>query len=295
MQNFNWKVFSSDKERRLLYFIQSKLDEKISNKGLKKLIEKGICKVNGKIERFASIVLKTGDIVELDQVWEKMAQEKSQKLTFKILFEDDYFIIVDKPSLFVCEDKNLHPFFANNVILVHRLDKETSGCLILAKSLAIKEKMKQIFLRQEIEKYYLAIVDGKMHQNEGKIEKKLARKKAPFGQSAFKVFDQGEPSLTFFKCLDKKENCSLVLCKIITGKTHQIRVHFLDMHHPVLGDYHYAKRFVYPKHVHRLLLHAVSLSFIHPITNKKIEVTAELPNDFLSFFNIDIAKIGFDL
>lgn len=291
-----WKVFSHDHERRLLFFIKNKITEDVSNRSIKRIIDQGLCIVNGKIERFSSFLLKPNDIVELKEIWQEKIHDRVPKINFKTLYEDDYFLIVDKPPFFVCDDKNLNKFFSKQIVLVHRLDKETSGILILAKSIEIKEKMKELFLKKEVEKYYLAIVDGILQKNRGKIEKYLVRKKCPFGQIAFKSAERGAYSLTFFKCLDKKENYSLVLCKILTGKTHQIRVHLAEMDHPILGDYHYCKKFKnYLNHVSRILLHAVKLVFIHPITQEKVEIVSALPSDFASFFKIDVNTIEFNL
>ena len=180
-----WKVFSQD-ERKLLFFIKSKISLEISNKALKKLIDRGLCKVNGRVERFSSFVLKPNDTVELQETGQEKIDTKTPPISFKTLYEDEYFLIVEKPPFFTCDDKHLHKFFPKHIVLVHRLDKETTGILILAKSLQIKEKMKELFFKHEVEKFYLAIVDGVLQKGKGKIEKNLVRKKSPFGQIAFK-------------------------------------------------------------------------------------------------------------
>jgi RluA family pseudouridine synthase len=166
--------------------------------------------------------------------------------------------------------------------LVHRLDKETSGVLILAKTPDIKDKMVALFKSRNIRKFYLAIVDGVMDKNEGKIDNFLGKKHEFQGQTIYGSVDEkkGMRAITFWKCLAKYKTASVVCCELFTGRTHQLRAHLSGIGHPILGDIQYGRKFICRFKPCRNLLHAYSVAFMHPSTGKKLKIIAPIPVDF---------------
>ncbi len=267
--SFRFQVSSREAGMRLLAFLRKHCSDQSSVKGLKRAVESKGCKINGRVETFSTRVLAAGDVVQL----EIAPKEKRAHLEF--LYEDKDLIICNKPVGVVCEQKN---FPAK---LVHRLDKETSGVLILAKREEVYKKMVTLFSEKKVKKQYLALVDGEVGKKEGKIENRLAKQHAYQGQTIYGSAKQGESAITLWKCLGKGKHVSLLLCEPITGRTHQLRVHFKEMGHPILGDYQYGKIFKSQLHPKRHLLHALKISFPHPQTHKPVEVVAPLAEDFL--------------
>lgn len=274
-----WEVQGEEKGARLLFFLQTKLNKKVSNKALKRILEKGLCKVNSKIERFASISLKVGDIVEIDPSWKNYLFEET-KIDLKVIYEDDYFVVVNKPPNFVCEDKNLHKFFPEGYLLVHRLDRETSGALLIAKNAEIKAKIIELFKKGQIKKYYLAIVDGVVKYKSGVVTNPIV-KCSKEGRLVCKESSKGVFAKTSWRLIKTSKNFSLLLCELLTGRSHQLRLHLKGIKHPILGDYHYTRKFIYPQHVNRVMLHSYKISFPHPFyNNKMVEVIAYIFPDF---------------
>lgn len=269
LKNFEWKVFSRAK---LIFFLREKIEASFSNKFIKRALERGVCKVNGRVETFASCLLKENDLVELDENWHKTIKSKE----FKILYEDEFLCLVDKPTGFICEDKNLHKIFPENFRLVHRLDKETSGVLILAKSLKVKEEMKKLFSSLAVKKSYFALVDGEVKGREGVIETLLVKKREGIWASS----EEGLFAKTIWKRVKAHKTFSSLICFPVTGRTHQLRVHFSEIGHPILGDYHYSKKFIFSKHVPRLMLHSLEVEFIHPFSMKNVKIKAAIPKEF---------------
>lgn len=258
---------------KLLAYLRAKYPNAPSVKSLKRAIDEGRCLVNGKIERFSTYIVKPGDRVEIELILEK--KEKIPKP--EILYEDDDLIIFDKPSGLECEPRNFPQLH-----LVHRLDKMTSGVLIVAKNVKTREALEQLFEEREVHKQYLAIVDGVVKEKEGKIDNFLAVKSSFSGQ---KIWGRTQPgkgkrAITYWKRLKVGKACTLVLCEPLTGRTHQLRVHLSEMGHPILGDILYAKKFICQDKPKRLLLHASKISFIHPWTKKNITIEAPIPKEF---------------
>jgi RluA family pseudouridine synthase len=270
--NFTATTFEQDSS--LLAFVKIKCA--LSNRYARRVIEKGFCKINGSSELFASKKLKEKDFIEIFPHWENFLEEKQDSLT--ILFEDDSLIIIDKPSGLVCEDRNLPASFPKGSTFVHRLDQGTSGVMMVAKNRKVKEKMVMLFASGNVKKFYLAILDGSLSESKGRIESRLGRRSQKM--ALFGSMQNGEYALTQFRALKKIKKATLVLCQPVTGRTHQLRVHFFEKGHPILGDYIYAKKFAYPSHVKRLLLHSTRLEFSHPVTKEKMVFTSAPPEEF---------------
>ncbi|NGX34655.1 MAG: Ribosomal large subunit pseudouridine synthase C [Candidatus Anoxychlamydiales bacterium] len=275
---YSFKVLKKDAKKKLLDFLKEKLF--VSNRQIKKALDKGLCKVNGRIDRFATSLLKEGSIVTLNSSFREFIKEKKLK-SIKILYEDEFFLAVDKPHDFECLDRNIHLFFPKKYILIHRLDKDTTGVLLIAKTQKFKEKMIKIFKDQKIQKTYLAWIDGYIKEETKKIESNLKKIKALHGQSIYGPSSDGRYALTYLKVLEASKDKTFVELKPITGRTHQLRAHMKQISHPILGDFLYAKRFICKDEVLRLQLHASEMEFEHPETFENIYISSEIPDDFL--------------
>lgn len=161
--------------------------------------------------------------------------------------------------------------------IVHRLDKDTSGLIIIAKNDKAHLELTNMFQNKEIKKTYLAIVKGKLNKKKGRIATQIGRDRNDRKKMA--VLDsltQGKNAITNFRVIDQNEKFSLLKVDIETGRTHQIRVHMKYMGYPILGDAVYGR----PDSEKRQMLHAYKLEFLHPITKEKMEIIAELTDDF---------------
>ena len=201
-----------------------------------------------------------------------------------VLYEDEELLICNKPPGVLSDNKTFNRAFSQYrgvLKLAHRLDKETSGAIILAKTEVMLKKMEALFKERQVEKSYLALVDGIVKKEEGSIESYLEKKRVLHNQTIYgsSKSARGKRALTHWKCIKRGKNYSLLLCQPHTGRTHQLRVHLSEMGHPILGDYQYGKR----ARLHaakRQLLHAYLISFIHPTSHITISVKAPIPDDF---------------
>lgn len=278
-KKLKWKVSDAETGLSLLSFLKEKIDLPLSNRTLKNYLEQGICKLNNKVETFASIKLKKNDLIELCERW-RTAHKKGRKP--EIIYEDSYFIMINKEVGLLCTDAEIQKIFPN-ATLVHRLDRETSGLLILAKSQKIKEMMVDLFLKKQVQKTYIAIVDKAVKENRKEIKSSVGLNKNSFGKVLWHSQKDGLFAHTIFEKIKTGNNYSVLLCVPVTGRTHQIRVHLNEWGHPILGDYKYAQKYLYSNFVHRLLLHSFMIEFIHPITSALLKIRAPLPNEFRWF------------
>ncbi|MEL7431040.1 MAG: RluA family pseudouridine synthase [Chlamydiota bacterium] len=255
---------------RLPQFLEKKTKKGFSQKKWKRILENNCVRVNGQIERFASTDLFSGDVVEilLQEEWEKPS----------LLYEDDYLVIWNKPRGIVSQE------VCAQYTLVHRLDKETSGALLFGKTSEVAVLLEELFRLRTIKKEYIAVVDGIVTTDQGTITSRIQKKQ----ERIFVSSSQGAYAKTAYKVLKRSKQATLVALFPITGKTHQLRLHMQDLGHPILGDYHYArKRGCNSFPATRLLLHALKLSFFHPVTKKRLTTKAPLPKSFLR----DLEKI----
>ncbi len=263
--------------QKLIAFLQLQLGEGYSGKSLRKALDANLCRVNGRIERFGSAFLQRGDQVELAPSWKSLLSPNLSG--FETIYEDSYFKIVNKPAGWVCEEKQALRAFGPRHYLVHRLDKDTTGLLIVAKSPEAKDRLMELFEQRKIFKTYLAVVDGIPKEKEG-VRKSLLAKKGSFqGQTIWGSGQKGLTAVTHWKLLFMGNRASLIECMPETGRTHQIRVHLSEMGHPILVDRQYARNFNCPLFIQRPLLHASRLQFDHPFGEKPIDVFAPLPVD----------------
>lgn len=242
-----------DEGKRLSHYVQEKAAPDLSLKAIKQALEENCCRVNGAIERFHSTRIHKGDTVEFSLPPQKKTQ---------ILYEDDYLVVIDKPPFVVSDaDKGLL-----GMSLAHRLDKETSGCLLLAKSEKILSDLEELFRERSVKKAYVAIVSPPPKTLSGVIQEPIK------GQSAFTSWHKGKSG---------RLNC-WIDCFPETGRTHQIRIHLASKGMPIVGDIKYGTK---KAASNRILLHAKSLEFIHPILKKKLLIEAPIPKEFYEALN----------
>ncbi|MDH3348267.1 MAG: RluA family pseudouridine synthase [Desulfobulbaceae bacterium] len=223
------------------------------------------------------------------------SKKKHQPRGLPILHEDkDIIVVVKRAGLLTVgtareKSRTAHyllndyvrkgnPKSRNRVYVVHRLDQDTSGILLFAKSEQAKKFLQENW--ENTEKHYLAIVHGKLNPKEGKISTYLVENKA---QRVYSTPDKakGKLSHTAYRVLQENKGLSMVDIHLLTGRKHQIRVHFSEKGHPVAGDRKYGKGDIGLK---RLALHARSISFTHPFTGKQMTFETEMPEDFLRLF-----------
>ncbi len=289
-------VDTKDSGIRLDIFIATN-KEKLSRTTVKRLIDQGNIHVNGKIEKVSYKVQKN-DVIEINQPEVKELNLKAQDIPIQVIYEDSDIIVVNKPKGLV-----VHPANGNwdgtlvNAIMsickdslsgiggeirpgiVHRLDKDTSGLLIVAKNDEAHINMSNQIKDRLVKKIYYALVRGNVVENEATINMPIGRSSKDRKKMA--VSKNGKEAVTHFKVLERFNNYTLLEVKIDTGRTHQIRVHLSEIGHPVVGDEVYSNG----KNefgVHGQLLHAKSLDFKHPINGKQMHLEAELPTEFLN-------------
>ena len=211
----------------------------------------------------------------------------------EILYEDNDIIVVNKPKGMVVHPANGNPdgTLVNAVMaickdslsgiggeirpgIVHRLDKDTSGAIIVAKNDKAHINMSEQIKNHEVEKTYIALVKGFVKENEATINMPIGRSTKDRKKMA--VSKNGKNAVTHFKVIERFGNYTLLEVKIETGRTHQIRVHFSAIGHPLIGDFLYGSKSDF---INRQALHSYHISFIHPISNKIINIYCELPDD----------------
>ena len=259
------------------------------------LMEEGYCLLEGKPCRKAGTKPPAGREVVLTVPAPKDAAPQAEDISLEILYEDGDLAVVVKPRGMVVHPAAGHSegTLVNALLgsldelsgiggekrpgIVHRLDKDTSGVMMVAKNDETQTELSRMLKDREIEKHYLALAEGIMKEKEGVIEAPIGRSKKDRKKMA--VDPDGRPAVTEWKVLAEGRNCSLLDVHILTGRTHQIRVHMRSIQHPVCGDplYGFEKGVKVPC----LMLHARSLSFLHPRTKEKKTFQAPLPGDFL--------------
>jgi len=203
-------------------------------------------------------------------------------MNIPVVYEDDCLVVVDKPSgLLVIPTPKNEPRTLTSILNddlkdkglsyrlhpCHRLDRETSGLMIYAKGKSLQKKMMDAFKRKDVKKIYIAFVQGALSKNQGEI----------------KIPIEGLNAETKYKVIQKKKDFTVVEVIPVTGRTNQIRIHFKQIGHPIVGETKYAFRRDFKLRAKRLCLHARSLEFTHPKTQKRISLDIDLPEDLEEF------------
>jgi 23S rRNA pseudouridine1911/1915/1917 synthase len=235
-------------------------------------------------------------VVEIPDAKESL---KPMEVPLTILYQDEDLIVVDKPiGLVVHPGANIDEGTLVQGLLylkcplsqgssperpgvVHRLDKETSGVIVLAKNDEAQQSLMDQFQEREVKKTYLALVHGRFEESSGRIEADLGRDLRHAPHRKIRLHG-GKSAITEFEVLKEIEDLSLLLVKPITGRTHQIRIHLAAIDHWVVGDSIYGKKRLDPAGTSRMMLHAWKIKFTHPRTGVSLEFTGPLPPEFLA-------------
>jgi len=304
MESFEFKVDEDSVGTRLDVFIASKFDDK-TRSYFQGIIEGETVTVNGKCRK-SNYKLKLAESVALDIPEAVELNIKAEEIPLDVLYEDGDVIVINKP-----QDMVVHPAPGNysgtlvNALLnhckdlsgingvirpgiVHRIDKDTSGALIVAKNDNSHNALAKQFKEHTITRSYLAIVEGIIKTDEGTIDQPIGRH--PKDRIKMGVVESGKKAVTHYKVIERFTSHTLVECNLETGRTHQIRVHMAKIGHPLVGDLIYG----YKKQSFNLkgqVLHAKRLGFIHPSTNKYMEFDSPLP----AYFEKLISKLRKEL
>jgi len=292
----NFKVEQAESNIRLDKYISLKCPTK-SRTFLAKLIDDGEVKVNGKTSK-ASFKLSTNDEVEINIPIDKPLEVNAEDIPLDIVYEDQDILIINKPQGLVVHPAPGHYEHTlvnailnhctdlsgiNGVIrpgIVHRIDKDTSGLICIAKNDEAHHFLSEQLKDHTMNREYYALVKGVIKENHGKIDMPIGRSRADRKKMAVNK-ENGKDAITFFDVVERYKDHTLIKCKLVTGRTHQIRVHMAYINHPVEGDPLYNKRNAHLLTDKGQLLVAYKLNLIHPRTKKEVSFEIPLPQYFL--------------
>lgn len=296
--NYEFNVKTSGE--RLDKFLSSRLEEK-SRSYLKKLIQNNNVLVNGESQK-PSYIMEVGDRIKVEIPVEVPIELKPEDMNLDIVYEDEDLAIINKPLDLVVHpgDKNLDGTLANGLLyhfdnlsnigesirpgIVHRLDKDTSGLLIIAKNNRTHKYLADKFKKRDIERVYILIVKGNLEKESGTIDEPIGRDEKNRTKMVVN-YKNGREAITHYRVIERFENFTLVEAKLETGRTHQIRAHFSHINHPILGDYVYYPGQM-PFGVKHQLLHCIKIGFEHPKTGNYMEFETEMPKRFQDIIKI---------
>ena len=276
---------------RLDIYLSTKFDTTVSRSLWQKYIKAGYVSVNNKV-----VTTPKFEVDEIDEIALNLPEKEQADVDLPILYEDDDVIVVNKPSgllthakgglsdeLTVAEIIRPKTSFATDTDrpgIVHRLDRDTSGLLIIAKNPESAAHLQRQFAERTAKKTYIAITDGKPKLNAAKIDLPIGRN--PSAPSTFRIDPNGKPAQTTYHVLAENDAQSLVELKPTTGRTHQLRVHLAHLNAPILGDRVYGK-----SSDCRMMLHAQKLEVALPSGERKV-FEAAIPDEFKKFFPEDL-------
>ena len=294
MENLSFNISIEEEGQRIDKYLSNKIEDK-SRSFIQGLIDEEKVKANGKIIK-SNYKIKRNDFIEVEMPEPVELNVSPEKMNLDILYEDEDVLVVNKDKgvvvhpapgnytgtlvngiLYHCTDLS----GINGVIrpgIVHRIDKDTSGVLVIAKNDEAHNGLAEQFKEHSIKREYYALVEGKFSNPKGTIDKPISRDKKERIKMA--INSDGKRAVTHYEVLEQYDKgVSLVKCTLETGRTHQIRVHMASIGHPLVGDLVYGyKRQKF--NIEGQALHAKVLGFIHPRTKRYIEFTSELPEYF---------------
>ena len=276
---------------RIDTYLSSKLD--ISRSKIQKLIDEEKVTVNGKVIK-SNYKTKLNDEIEIDDELDFDITVEPVEIPLDIVYEDEYLMIINKPSGLVVHPAPGHYddtlvngllFYLNkdktkNIRpgIVHRLDKDTSGLMVVAKDEKTMELLSEMISKKEVERKYLAIVDGVIKENTATIDAPIGRD--PSNRQKMAINPTGKKAITHIKVIERFKNNTFIECLLDTGRTHQIRVHLSYINHRVTNDPVYGEGNEFGQ-----MLHSYSIKFIHPITKKELYFEQDPPKEFIEELN----------
>ena len=288
------KIVVEKENIRLDQYISESLN--ISRSKVQKLIKQDKVIVNGKIEK-ASYLVSLDDLIEVDSDLDFSIKVEARDIALDIVYEDEYLMIINKASGMVVHpapghyddtlvNALLHYFNIDSTTnirigIVHRLDKDTSGLMLVAKNDEVLDMLSSMIKEKKVERHYLALVDGIISPDSGTIDAPIGRDKNLREKMAVTDLNSKE-AVTHFRVLKRYKNNTLLECVLETGRTHQIRVHMSYIGHPITNDpvYNSKKSTSFGQ-----MLHSKSIRFNHPITGKEIYFEKEAPKEFYDILN----------
>jgi len=281
----------------------------LSRERLKSLIRSGAVDSGGTLLRDPALKVRGTENLQLAVPEPEPARNEPQDIPLRVVFEDEHLLVVDKPAGLV-----VHPAAGNrdgtlvNALLhhcggslsgiggvarpgiVHRIDKDTSGLLVVAKTDVTHEGLARQFAAHSIDRRYLAIVSGVPKTADGTVDAPLARSAANRKKIAIVAGRRGKRAVTHWRRVSVLRDAALVECRLETGRTHQVRVHMASIGHPLVGDPVYGRagkthgKLLKDLQFHRQALHAAELGFIHPVTKRRLSFASAMPADMQQLF-----------
>jgi 23S rRNA pseudouridine1911/1915/1917 synthase len=282
----------------------------LSRERLKTLIRTGAVQTGGRPIRDPATKVRGEEAIQVAVPEPAPAHNEAQDIPLNVVFEDEHLLVVDKPAGLVVHPAagNLDGTLVNALLhhcggslsgiggvarpgIVHRIDKDTSGLLVVAKTDVAHEGLAKQFAAHSIDRRYLAIVTGIPKISEGKVDAALARSTANRKKIAIVEGNRGKRAVTHWKRLKPLRDAALVECRLETGRTHQVRVHMASIGHPLLGDPVYGRsgkthgKLLKALGFQRQALHAAELGFTHPVTKNRLSFSSRMPPDMQELFN----------
>ncbi|GHN35645.1 RluA family pseudouridine synthase [Lactobacillus delbrueckii] len=290
--NREYELTAEESGQRLDKYLAGEMTD-LSRSRIKELVQAGEVLLNGKKSKVSYKVQK-GDLIQVTVLPLEPLKLEAENIPLDIVYEDEDVIVVNKPQGMVVHPAAGHPShtLVNALLyhtrdladspegfrpgIVHRIDKDTSGLLMVAKNAAARESLEKQLAAKSNKRQYLAIVHGNFAEEEGTIDAPIGRN--PKDRKQMAVVEKGKSAVTHFKVLEQYQGYSLVECQLETGRTHQIRVHMAYIGHPLAGDPLYGPRKTLPGHGQ--FLHAKTLGFEQPSTGEWLEFSVQPPEIF---------------
>jgi len=282
----------------------------LSRERLKALIRSGAVEASGKLLRDPATKVRGDESFRVAVPEPAPAHNEPQDIPLQIVFEDEHVLVIDKPAGLVVHPAagNLDGTLVNALLhhcagklsgiggvarpgIVHRIDKDTSGLLVVAKTDVAHEGLARQFAAHSIDRRYLAIVSGVPKTSGGTVDARVARSNTNRKKIAIVEGGRGKRAVTHWKRLNMLRDASLVECRLETGRTHQVRVHMASIGHPLVGDPVYGRsgkthgKLLRELGFHRQALHAAELGFTHPATKHRLSFSSPMPPDMQELFD----------
>ncbi len=297
MMKMTFKVNENDAGQRLDKYLKNNISD-MSRTQISSFIDKSLCTVNGNTAKSSYVVAKDDEII-LEVPEAKDVEIEAQDMNLNIVYEDEDVLVVDKPSGMVVHPAagNTDQTLVNGLLyevdslggikgelrpgIVHRIDKNTSGLLMVAKNDYALNNLQEQLKEHSVNRRYIGLVVGTITEEKGRIDAPIGRD--PQDRKKMAVVRDGKNAITNFIVLERYKKFTLCEFKLETGRTHQIRVHMKYIGHPLVGDPEYGNKKLIDENGQ--YLHAAVLGFVHPRTGKYLEFRSELPDYFKEYLN----------